>query len=59
MEELNKLAEILSAQIKETIGTLNAMNGKANETEYVHKLGELAAYSDIFRVVMITLEKEN
>jgi len=59
MEELNKLAEILSAEIKETVGTLSAMNGKVNETEYVHKLGELAAYSDIFRLVMTTLEKEN
>lgn len=56
MKELNVLAGVLADEIDEIVSSLNKLDIKDNQIEYVHKLGELSAYNKVFRAVMVTLE---
>lgn len=57
MDELKLMAEVLAGTIEDNISALRKLDVITQEKEYVHKLGEIAAYEDVLNMLIWRIDK--
>lgn len=59
MDELKLMAEVLAGTIEDNMSVLRKMDvqNELMQKEYVHKLGEIAAYEDVLNMLIWRIDK--
>lgn len=57
MDELKLMAEVLAGTIEDNLAVLRKLDVIKQEKEYIHKLGEIAAYEDILNMLIWRVDK--